>query len=261
MRRLLVAGNWKMHGSQAMTTELISGVATELGIGLDSTETLAYDVLFCPPAPYLGLAGEIVKGLPFSAGAQNVSAFSHGAYTGEISLSMLQELQCDFVLLGHSERRELYGETDTQIAEKFVACVENAKTVPILCVGETLSDRQSDETEQVVASQLDAVIDVVGIDGLSNAVIAYEPVWAIGTGETASPEQAQEVHAMIRNKLSLLDKNVAEKIRILYGGSVKPANAEELFAAPDIDGGLIGGASLDAASFAGICRAAEASAK
>jgi len=258
MRRFLVAGNWKMHGSQAMTTELISGVAKELGIAPDSSEKIAYDVLFCPPAPYLGHAGEIVKGLPFSAGAQNVSAFSQGAYTGEISLAMLLELHCDFVLLGHSERRELYGETDAQIAEKFAACVENGQIVPILCVGETLSDRQAGSTDKVVASQLDAVIDVVGIKGFAKAVVAYEPVWAIGTGETASPQQAQEVHAMIRSKLASQDQGVAEKIRILYGGSVKPENAEELFAASDIDGGLIGGASLDAASFAGICRAAEA---
>lgn len=256
MRRFLVAGNWKMHGSQTMTAELISDVAKKIGVSSGSQEQLAYDVLFCPPAPYLAQAQQATAQLPLSIGAQNVSPFKSGAYTGEISLEMLSEFSCDYVLLGHSERRELYAETDQQIAEKFAACIENSKIIPILCVGETLSDRQSDNTEAVVAKQLDAVLDLVGIAGFNNAVIAYEPVWAIGTGETASPQQAQDVHAMIRNKLSQLDSGIANKIQILYGGSVKPTNAEELFAAADIDGGLIGGAALDADSFAGICKAA-----
>ena len=256
MRRFLVAGNWKMHGSQTMTAELISDVAKKIGVSSDSQEQLAYDVLFCPPAPYLAQAQHATAQLPLSIGAQNVSPFESGAYTGEVSLEMLTEFACDYVLLGHSERRELYAETDQQIAEKFAACIENSKIIPTLCVGETLSDRQSGNTEVVVAKQLDAVLDVVGIAGFNNAVIAYEPVWAIGTGETASPQQAQDVHAMIRNKLSQLDTGIANKIQILYGGSVKPTNAEELFAAADIDGGLIGGAALDADSFAGICKAA-----
>lgn len=258
MRRFLVAGNWKMHGSQSMTAELISGVAEQLNIEASSGSSLPYDVLFCPPAPYLVLAQTAVEGLPFSIGAQNTSQFDKGAYTGEIAVSMLNEFDCDYVLLGHSERRELFGETDTQIAEKFAACIENNKITPILCVGETLSDRQSGNTEAVVAKQLDAVLDLVGINGFKNAVIAYEPVWAIGTGETATPQQAQDVHAMIRNKLADLDNVIASEIQILYGGSVKPSNAEELFAAEDIDGGLIGGAALDAESFAGICQAAQA---
>lgn len=244
-----------MHGSQKMTSELISGVAKQLGVVTNTA--MAYDVLFCPPAPYLRTAQNVLQELPFKLGAQNVSQHQQGAHTGEISLSMLNEFACDHVLLGHSERRELYAETDVQIAAKFAACVENEKIIPILCVGETLSARQAGKTETIVARQLDAVLELVGISGFMNAVIAYEPVWAIGTGETASPQQAQEVHAMIRNKLAVLDVDIANKIQILYGGSVKPSNAEQLFAAADIDGGLIGGAALDAESFTGICQAAK----
>jgi len=171
---------------------------------------------------------------------------------------MLAEIGCDYVLLGHSERRELFGETDQDIAEKYSACLEySASITPVLCIGETLADRQADNTETVVAAQLDAVIEKVGIAGFAGAVIAYEPVWAIGTGETASPDQAQEVHAFIRAKLHALDANIASSIRIVYGGSVKPDNANELFAQKDIDGGLIGGASLEVNSFAGICEAAQ----
>ena len=257
MRRFLVAGNWKMHGSQKMTTELVAGVAQQLKLNRDTANKLSYDVLFCPPAPYLGDAREAVKDLPFNTGGQNVSPHKKGAYTGEVSLAMLQDFACEYVLLGHSERRELYAETDEQIAEKFVACIENKQIVPILCVGETLVDRQAGNTENIVAKQIDTVLNKTGIEGFTNAVIAYEPVWAIGTGETASPEQAQEVHAMIRAKLASLNAQIAAKIRILYGGSVKPNNAQELFACEDIDGGLIGGAALDAESFAGICQAAE----
>lgn len=257
MRRFLVAGNWKMNGSQDMTTELISDVAQRLNVIANEKADLLYDVLFCPPAPYLVAAKIATTGLPFSIGAQNVSPYQAGAYTGEISLDMLAEFSCDYVLLGHSERRELYAESDQQVAEKFAACIEKGGIVPILCVGETLADRQSDNTDAVVAQQLDAVIDRVGIQGFQNAVIAYEPVWAIGTGETATPDQAQAVHAMIRSKLAELDATIADKIQILYGGSVKPSNAAELFSAVDIDGGLIGGAALDADSFAGICKAAQ----
>ncbi|MBX2848511.1 MAG: triose-phosphate isomerase [Acidiferrobacterales bacterium] len=256
MRRFLVAGNWKMHGSQEMTKALISSVAEQLNV--IEQGPLAYDVLFCPPAPYLASAQKTTEGLPFSTGAQNVSCFDSGAYTGEISLAMLAEFACEYVLLGHSERRELYAENDRQIAEKFAACINNSEIKPVLCVGETLLDRQSGNTDRVVARQLDAVLDKVGIQGFDNAIIAYEPVWAIGTGETASPDQAQEMHAMIRGKLADLDGEIAEKIQILYGGSVKPGNASKLFSAADIDGGLIGGAALDAESFAGICKAAEA---
>lgn len=256
MRRFLVAGNWKMNGSSALTAELINGISSSVSQASGSSE-LAYDILVCPPAVYLSQAVSIADDTPVNVGAQNVSQFNSGAYTGELSLAMLAEAGCDYVLLGHSERRELFSETDQQIAEKFAACVESEYSiVPVLCVGETLADRQSGNTEAVVAKQLDAVINAVGITGFSNAVLAYEPVWAIGTGETASPEQAQEVHAFIRNKLSSLDEKIANKIQILYGGSVKPSNAEELFAQTDIDGGLIGGASLTVNDFAGICKAA-----
>ena len=256
-RRYLVAGNWKMHGSQTMTAELISGIAKQLG--LDDDSGLGFDVLVCPPTAYLSAAQKSIEsiGSTIKLGAQDVNENESGAFTGETSLSMLSEFGCQYVLLGHSERRTLFGESDQSVAGKFAACVANqANIVPVLCIGETLSDRQAGNTEQVVARQLDAVIEKVGIQGFDNAVIAYEPVWAIGTGETASPEQAQQVHAYIREKLHKLDPAIAEKTQILYGGSVKAANAEELFAQTDIDGGLIGGASLDAESFAGICEAA-----
>jgi len=246
-----------MHGSLSMTTELISGVAEYLKISSNNNVNLIYDVLFCPPAPYLSTAQEALNGLPFSLGAQNVSPYEQGAYTGEVSLAMLNEFACNYVLVGHSERRKLYFESDEQVAEKFAACLDNTNIIPILCVGETLSERQSGQTEKVVTRQIDAVLDVVGISGFNRAVIAYEPVWAIGTGETATPTQAQAIHAKIRTKLANFNPEIAEKIRILYGGSVKPSNAEELFSAPDIDGGLIGGAALEAQSFADICQAAQ----
>ncbi len=260
MRRFLVAGNWKMHGSKELTAELISGVSRHVldNARISEQKVLAYDILVCPATPYLQQASTLAEALPIQVGAQNVNANAQGAYTGEVSLSMLSELGCGHVLLGHSERREVFGETDTSIAEKFASCVNGEFDItPVLCIGETLAARQAGETENVVAAQLDAVLDVVGIEGFKDAVIAYEPVWAIGTGETASPEQAQQVHAFIRAKLSGLDAEIADKLRILYGGSVKPGNAEELFAQIDIDGGLIGGASLDVSSFAGICEAAQ----
>jgi len=250
-----------MHGSSEMTTDLISGVARRAfdAARLSEQKELSYDILVCPPAPYLGQAASHSEPLPIAIGAQNVSQHESGAYTGEVSLAMLSELGCEYVLLGHSERRELFLESDQIIADKFAACVDNqsASVTPILCIGETLEDRQAGNTEEVVNSQLDVVINKVGIAAFENAVIAYEPVWAIGTGETASPEQAQEVHAFIRAKLNRLDSAIADKIRIVYGGSVKPSNAAELFAQKDIDGGLIGGASLDVASFSGICEATQ----
>ncbi len=260
MRRLLVAGNWKMNGSSEMTADLIAGVARRAldAARLSEQKELGYDILVCPPAPYLSQAAANSESQPIAVGAQNTSQFESGAYTGEVSLSMLTELGCEYVLIGHSERRELFREADLEIAEKFSACLDHgSKIVPVLCIGETLAERQADKTEAVVAAQLDAVIEKVGIAGFENAVIAYEPVWAIGTGETASPEQAQNVHAFIRAKLSELDAGIAESIRIVYGGSVKPDNAYELFTQNDIDGGLIGGASLDVNSFAGICEVAQ----
>ncbi len=249
-----------MHGSSEMTADLISGVARRAleSARLSEQRELGYDILVCPPTPFLCQAVQGAESQPIAVGAQNVSQFGSGAYTGEVSLSMLAEIGCDYVLLGHSERRELFGETDQDIAEKYSACLEySASITPVLCIGETLADRQADNTETVVAAQLDAVIEKVGIAGFAGAVIAYEPVWAIGTGETASPDQAQEVHAFIRAKLHALDANIASSIRIVYGGSVKPDNANELFAQKDIDGGLIGGASLEVNSFAGICEAAQ----
>ncbi len=255
MRRLLVAGNWKMHGSMKMTAELIKGVGKATG-----NAELPYDILVCPPAPYLAAAMQATSDLggSFFVGAQNVSQHDKGAFTGEISLSMVSELGCSYVLLGHSERREYYGDTDAIVAEKFAACVESSASVmPVLCIGETLAERDASETESVVARQINAVLEKVGIVGFENAVIAYEPVWAIGTGKTAGPQQAQEVHAFIRGLLAEKNAEIASNIQLLYGGSVKPANAEELFAQHDIDGGLVGGASLDVESFAGICEAAQ----
>jgi len=260
MRRFLVAGNWKMHGSSEMTVDLISGVARRVldAARLSEQKELGYDILVCPPAPYLCQAAISSESQPISIGAQNASQYGSGAYTGEMALSMLAEVGCEYVLLGHSERRELFKETDQDIAEKFAACLGHPSGItPLLCIGETLADRQAQKTEEVVAAQLDAVIEKVGIAGFANAVIAYEPVWAIGTGETASPEQAQEVHEFIRAKLHDLDADIAQSLRIVYGGSVKPDNAYELFTQKDIDGGLIGGASLDVESFAGICEAAQ----
>ncbi len=260
MRNFLVAGNWKMHGSQAMTTELISGLAKELG--LNASAQLPYEVLLCPAAPYLVLAQSELNDLPFKLGAQNVNQNDKGAFTGEMSVAMLHDIGCQYTLVGHSERREIYHENDQQIAEKFLACINNNQPIsPVLCVGETLEERQADETEAVIQRQIETVINKVGIAGFENAVIAYEPVWAIGTGETATPKQAQAVHVFIRELLANNSKEIADKMQILYGGSVKPTNALELFSEPDIDGGLIGGASLDAQSFAGICKAAESLSK
>lgn len=263
MRRLLVAGNWKMHGSVEMTAELINGVG-EAAANLTGSADLPYDILVCPPSPYLAVAKQVAdsQSQPLAVGAQNVNQFEKGAYTGEISLAMLAELGCGYVLLGHSERREYYGETDEIVADKFAACIaSDSGIIPVLCVGETLAEREAGATEAVVARQIRAVLDRVGISGFAKsgqqAVIAYEPVWAIGTGVTASPAQAQEVHAYIRAMLAEHDAQIVDSLQLLYGGSVKPANAEELFAQQDIDGGLIGGASLDVESFAGICKAAQ----
>ena len=263
MRRFLVAGNWKMNGSQDMTTELISGIA-EAVLEKASNGELGYDILVCPPAPYLSHAVTASTQAVSSdstdvimVGSQDVNPNENGAYTGEVSLPMLNDLGCRYVLLGHSERRHIFAETSESVAEKFAACAaSDTDIIPVLCVGESLPDREAGKTEEVVGAQIDAVLDIVGIAGFANAVIAYEPVWAIGTGVTATPDQAQEVHAFIRAKLAKLNAETAKVIQILYGGSVKPSNAHNLFAAPDIDGGLIGGAALNVESFVGICEAA-----
>ncbi len=248
MRKTLVAGNWKLNGSIADTATLIDGILS----GLD--RVTATDVAICPPYPYLAQAQSLLAGSAVSLGAQNVSDQGSGAYTGEVSAAMLKEFGCDYVIVGHSERRSLYGESDEFIARKFSAA-QAAGLIPVLCVGESLEEREQGVTENVVARQLDAVLALSGVSALANSVIAYEPVWAIGTGKTASPDEAQAVHRFIRDRISSHDGDVAEKVQILYGGSVKPDNAEELFSQADIDGGLIGGASLKAEDFLGICSA------
>ena len=247
-RRKLVAGNWKMNGSISANGELLSGVVAGLG-------EVSCEVMVCPPFPYLAQAYSILSATPVGLGAQTVSEHPAGAFTGEIGAEMLREFGCRYVLVGHSERRNLFGESDVVIAAKFAAAL-GAGLVPVLCVGETLPEREAGLTEMVVSRQLQAVLDHVGVAAMSAAVIAYEPVWAIGTGLTATPEQAQAVHAHIRASLAVHDQVVAGGLRILYGGSVKPQNARELFGQPDIDGGLIGGASLVAEDFLAICRAA-----
>jgi triosephosphate isomerase len=247
MRKKLVAGNWKMHGSLAENAALLSALKPALA---------GIEAVVCVPFPYLAQAQSELAGSSIAWGAQNLSEHSKGAYTGEVSASMLRDFGCSYVIVGHSERRSLYGESDQQVAAKFIAA-QAGGLVPILCVGESLEERESAITEQVVARQLDAVISAAGIGSLANAIVAYEPVWAIGTGKTASPEQAQAVHAFIRSKIAGLDAAIADGLVIQYGGSVKAANAAELLAQPDIDGGLIGGASLIADEFVAICRAAK----
>jgi len=247
MRRKLVAGNWKMHGSLAENEALLSGVLAGMG-------DVKAGVAVCVPFPYLAQVQARLSGSAIAWGAQNLSQHAKGAYTGEVSAAMLKDFGCAYVVVGHSERRALYGESDAVVAEKFAAA-QAAGLTPILCVGETLEEREAGVTEQVVGRQLDAVIDKSGISALAKAVVAYEPVWAIGTGKTATPEQAQAVHAFIRGKVRALDVAVAENLTIQYGGSMKASNAVELLSQPDIDGGLIGGASLVAEDFLAICRA------
>lgn len=246
MRKKLVAGNWKMHGSLAENAALLSALKPALA---------GIEAVVCVPFPYLAQAQAELTGSSIAWGAQNVSEQAKGAFTGEVSASMLLDFGCTYVIVGHSERRSLYGESDALVARKYVAA-QAAGLTPILCIGESLAERESGVTEAVVSRQLDAVIDAAGVASLAKAVIAYEPVWAIGTGKTASPEQAQAVHAFIRGRVSALDASVADQLVIQYGGSVKAANAAELMAQPDIDGGLIGGASLVADEFVAICRAA-----
>jgi triosephosphate isomerase len=249
MRARLVAGNWKMHGSLVANARLLDALKS----GLEQAEGLGYAV--CPPFPYLAQVSLALSGSFIAWGAQNVSEHDSGAYTGEVSGAMLKELGCRFAIVGHSERRGLYGEDDAKVAAKFLAA-RRAGLTPILCAGETLGQRERGETENAVGRQLDAVLDAGGLAVLTDAVLAYEPVWAIGTGRNATPQQAQEVHAFIRSRLAKRDPKLAQRVTILYGGSVKPANARELFAMPDVDGGLIGGASLVAEDFIAICAAA-----
>ncbi|MGB5080822.1 MAG: triose-phosphate isomerase [Burkholderiales bacterium] len=249
MRARWVVGNWKMHGSLAANARLIDA----LKIGQERSAGAACAV--CVPFPYLAQVSAALAGTRIAWGAQNISEHDGGAYTGEVSGAMLKEFGCRFAIVGHSERRGLYGENDRTVAAKFVAA-QRAGVTPILCVGETLDDRERGETESVVARQLDAVVDVAGVAALERASVAYEPVWAIGTGRNATPQQAQEVHAFIRARIAARDKVLGGQVTIIYGGSVKPGNAGELFAMPDVDGGLIGGASLVAEDFLAICSAA-----
>ena len=246
MRKKLVAGNWKMNGSLADNAALLAALKPALA---------GIDAVVCVPFPYLSQAQAALAGSSIAWGAQNLSEQSKGAFTGEVSAAMLLEFGCTYVIVGHSERRSLYGESDALVASKYKAA-QAAGLTPILCVGESLDERESGVTEAVVARQLDAVIEAAGVASLAKAIVAYEPVWAIGTGKTASPEQAQAVHAFIRGKIAALDAGVADQLVIQYGGSVKASNAAELMAKPDIDGGLIGGASLVADEFVAICRAA-----
>jgi triosephosphate isomerase len=248
MRKKLVAGNWKMHGSLQCNAALLERVQS-------AVSSLACDVVVCAPYPYLGQLQAMLSGSSVAWGAQTVSEYAEGPYTGEVSAAMLRDFGCAYVLVGHSERRSLFGEGDVAVAAKFAAA-QSVGLVPVLCVGETLAERNAGNTFAVVSRQLSAVVERVGIGALHSAVLAYEPVWAIGTGVTASPMQAQEVHAAIRAWLSGLDADVASGVRILYGGSVKPGSAAELFAQADVDGGLIGGAALVADDFLAICQAA-----
>jgi triosephosphate isomerase len=248
MRQKLVAGNWKLNGSKASIESLVGGILA----GLEGMDNVA--VAVCPPYVYIPMTQGLLAGSRVGLGSQDIADQDAGAFTGEVSGPMLNEFGCGYAIVGHSERRAIYGEQDGDTARKFAAARKHGLK-PILCVGETLAEREGGITEAVVARQLDAVIALEGVEALVDGVIAYEPVWAIGTGKTASPQQAQDVHAFIRGKIAGLNEAVAAKVQILYGGSVKGANAAELFAMPDIDGGLIGGAALDAREFLAICQA------
>ncbi|WP_417227463.1 triose-phosphate isomerase [Amphritea sp.] len=254
MRKTIVAGNWKMNG----TSKSIKTLLESLTAGVPVVEGLV--TLVCPPAVYLSQVKQQLGSAPIALGAQNVSAQSAGALTGEWSLEMLEDIGCEYVILGHSERRSIFAESNADVADKVAATLA-AGLIPILCVGETLEQRNAGETLALVAAQIDAVLQRVGVEDFASVVIAYEPVWAIGTGLTATPEQAQEVHAAIRAQLAECDADIADQLSILYGGSMNAGNAAELLAQQDIDGGLIGGASLKADEFLTICAVATESRK
>lgn len=247
MRKKLIAGNWKLNGSKEMVSRLVGGLTSQM------VEQSDREVAVCPPFVYLDQVSTLLRDSHIRLGAQDLSQYREGAYTGEVSGLMLAEFQIDYVIVGHSERRAYFGETDEVVAEKFKVAVD-AGLCPILCVGETLEQRKAGEAEGVIDRQIDAVVKKVGAETVCQAVIAYEPIWAIGTGQTASPEQAQAMHAFIRGRLQGSGAD-ADQCRLLYGGSVKPSNASTLFSMPDIDGGLIGGASLTLEDFCAICNA------
>lgn len=252
MRQLLVIGNWKMHGNVSFNQQFFAEL-------LPIASTFIHSKLaICPPLLFVESAARVLTASNIALGAQNVCAQSsdEGAFTGEVSAKMLAELGVNYVLVGHSERREYYFESDKIVAQKFL-CAKQCGLTPVLCVGENLQQRESGDALRFVSQQLISVIDVVGIEQFKQAVVAYEPIWAIGTGKTASPEQAQEMHAHIRSVIAQYDQQIAESIQLLYGGSVKANNAASLFAKIDIDGALVGGASLKASEFIAICKAAE----
>mgnify|MGYP003384661656 FL=1 len=259
MRKPLVAGNWKMNGSSASNKILLDGILSQRST-FDSVEVALF-----PPSVYLGQVEDALSGTSISWGTQNLSQYKHGAYTGEISAPMLNDFNCKYVLIGHSERRCLYAEVgldqlvlDHIIAEKYSMAIQEGIT-PIICIGESPEEHAKGQTEEIVARLIDIVIAKNGVKALSQAVLAYEPVWAIGTGKSATPEWAQDVHSFMRERLKAHDVETAESIQILYGGSVKGDNAAPLFSMPDIDGGLVGGASLDAHEFVAICQSLAAS--
>jgi triosephosphate isomerase (TIM) len=249
MRRPVVAGNWKMHGSRSANEALLTDLEQR------QNPEWPVDIVVFPPYVYLADAARLLAESDIAVGAQDVCAEPVGAFTGQVAASMLKDVGCRYVIVGHSERRRLYHEDDVLVARKFAAALQ-VRLTPVLCVGETLEEREASRTESVVARQLEAVIAMNGVSSLANAIVAYEPVWAIGTGRTASPQQAQAVHAYLRSRIDAQDAKMARQLRILYGGSVKASNAAELFSMPDVDGGLVGGASLSADEFLAICAAA-----
>ena len=248
MRRRIIVANWKMNGDGFMVDEWLQILADEL------PESVDFQIVVCPPMVYLDFMDDLIEDLELEVqlGAQNVSEYTDGAYTGEVSATMISEFACDYVIVGHSERRRIYGETSEVVAKKAKMVLEN-NMKPIACVGETLEERESGQTRTIIEQQLEAVIREVNDSEINDIMFAYEPVWAIGTGQNATPEQAQEVHGWIRQYLAQVDADTAEQVRIVYGGSVNPDNARVIFEQPDVDGGLVGGASLDAEKFLEIC--------
>ena len=247
MRKTIVAGNWKMNASKESVNTLIEGI-------LSGMNEASSEVIVCAPFPYLSQVESLIQGSSLMLGAQNLNVNSAGAYTGEVSADMIKDFGAQHVIVGHSERRSLYGETNAIVAEKTKAAIDAGLT-PLLCVGESLEDRESGNTEAIVEEQINAVVDLIGIESFDQVIIAYEPVWAIGTGLTASPEQAQAVHLFIRNLLADSSEKIAQRTPILYGGSMNAGNAADLISCSDIDGGLIGGAALKAEDFLQICKA------
>ena len=247
MRQTIVAGNWKMNASKEAVNTLVMGVLS----GMSDVES---KVIVCSPFPYLSQVEALITHSKLHLGAQDLSVYPSGAHTGEVSADMIKDFGADYVIVGHSERRTLYGESDQDVADKVKTAIDNNLT-PLFCIGELLEERESGNTEAVVTRQMQAVIDHVGIEAFRNIIIAYEPVWAIGTGVTATPQQAQDTHAIIRALLAKNDEMIAQSTPILYGGSMNPGNAAELIGCEDIDGGLIGGASLKAEDFLQICKA------